>query len=426
MLNQFLSICFVTLLITHLYACDQADNQRSHHRSEDTGDQTGKGGDDKKDEADETPEPTVETPGAPTVFSVTRGWEDLTPASDLGRSGASFVTVGNQLFVWGGLQNGVASGSGYRYDFVTKAWTIMSSGLISKTNHIGLNVGGKVFLWGGYKQSPTIAVNFRAGGKLYDPATDSWANISDTNAPEFTGTIGIANDKNVYVISCNYIYTYELASNTWKQIQAMTGGDCYTNRSVHWFDEKTLAIVSFPHRPQISFWKIDEHIVKRDDRNTKVSADLWQNDRQSFAVAVGGGKVLFHGGSGLAGSTVTDYNDAVIYDYAANTWTKLTPDNTVSKRSQHTAFYHDSRFVMVGGYVMTSPSTAASVRDMVVYDPTKNTWDVLPFNQTKNPCTAEAGETHWDGQRFIFIMESFTTTHPPTCSFGGVYTPSAN
>ena len=98
------------------------------------------------------------------------------------------VWTGKEMIVWGGI-TGPGDGTtvlndGGRYDPVTDTWKPVSlvGAPAARLNHLAVWTGTKMLIWGGSTQVDVWGVPAPGGG-AYDPVTDQWIPISDTNTP---------------------------------------------------------------------------------------------------------------------------------------------------------------------------------------------------------------------------------------------------
>jgi N-acetylneuraminic acid mutarotase len=91
------------------------------------------------------------------------------------------VWTGSQMLVWGG-----GGGQGGRYTPATDTWaTIATSGEPSaRRDHSAVWTGTEMIVWGGQNDGGSARVN--TGGR-YNPATDTWVNVSTFGAPSARG-----------------------------------------------------------------------------------------------------------------------------------------------------------------------------------------------------------------------------------------------
>ncbi len=112
-----------------------------------------------------------------------------TEAHSLG--GHTAVWIGSEMIVWGGRHfDGVEwllPNAGYRYNPGADSWaTITVTGAPSgRMHHAAVWTGARMAVWGG-ADSLDGSGNYTAdtnSGALYDPANDSWVEMTATNAP---------------------------------------------------------------------------------------------------------------------------------------------------------------------------------------------------------------------------------------------------
>jgi hypothetical protein len=84
------------------------------------------------------------------------------------------------MLVWGGEDGTTQVNTGGIYDPATDSWTdITTTGAPSeRTTHTAVWTGSRMLVWGGFDDSNTLNT-----GGIYDPATDSWTDITTTGAP---------------------------------------------------------------------------------------------------------------------------------------------------------------------------------------------------------------------------------------------------
>ena len=98
----------------------------------------------------------------------------------LGRIAHTAVWTGNEMIVWGGVdENFTDTSTGGRYNPSTDSWiaTNAGSGPSPRDSHSAVWTGREMIVWGG-----TASFDFNTGGR-YDPATDNWTPTTTTNTP---------------------------------------------------------------------------------------------------------------------------------------------------------------------------------------------------------------------------------------------------
>ena len=91
------------------------------------------------------------------------------------------VWTGTEMFVWGGETSGaVPVSDGKLYNPATNGWrNVSASPLVARRDYNCFWTGSEVLVWGGDRGSE-IEVN---DGALYNPVTDTWRMMSSVNAP---------------------------------------------------------------------------------------------------------------------------------------------------------------------------------------------------------------------------------------------------
>lgn len=124
----------------------------------------------------------------------TDSWRPVA-TSPIGRSGHSVVWTGKELIVWGGNSNLVAqsdtgTSSGARYNPAKGRWYPISTANApsARWGHRAVWTGREMVVWGGEGlTNNSVPTTFRPGplntGGRYDPATDTWRGMDNSNAP---------------------------------------------------------------------------------------------------------------------------------------------------------------------------------------------------------------------------------------------------
>jgi hypothetical protein len=128
----------------------------------------------------------------PTVFNtgarynpITDIWTPIT-TTDAPSPRGSHTTIwtGQEMIVWGGggVSNGTLTNAGARYNPAIDKWLpITTTGAPApRAYHTTIWTGSKMIVWGGLNVETSIV--FNTGG-IYDPQTDTWSDISITDAP---------------------------------------------------------------------------------------------------------------------------------------------------------------------------------------------------------------------------------------------------
>lgn len=112
----------------------------------------------------------------------TTGWTatSVPPGGFSPRERASFVSIGNQLFVWGGRnESGTALSSGALYDPRSDTWRTIANDANTpspRCDATAVWTGNVVVVWGGSEPGAGGALS---DGAIYDPVEDAWRAMAD-------------------------------------------------------------------------------------------------------------------------------------------------------------------------------------------------------------------------------------------------------
>lgn len=97
------------------------------------------------------------------------------------RIGHTAVWTGSEMIIWGGADGGAAFNTGGRYNPATDTWApiSMTNAPFGRYYHTAVWTGEEMIVWGGLNQNHA---NLNTGGR-YNPSTDSWTTTTATNAP---------------------------------------------------------------------------------------------------------------------------------------------------------------------------------------------------------------------------------------------------
>ena len=247
-------------------------------------------------------------------------WDNGSLDSDVPepRSGHSTVWTGSLMIVWGGSD----LNTGGRYDPATDSWTqvSMTGAPPGRQSHTAVWTGIRMVVWGGRGDGGNQNVYFDTGG-IYDPAADSWIPTSTVNAP----------------------------SGRYRHVAEWTG-----TRMVVWGG---LASSSGPYLntgsrydPATDSWTATSTVNAPSARRVRNS--VWTGDR----ILIWGG----HDGAALdTGSR---------YDPVADNWTAITMVNAPSARTDHGTVWTGDRMVVWGGQGSSLLDTGGR------YDPVADNW----------------------------------------------------
>jgi N-acetylneuraminic acid mutarotase len=214
------------------------------------------------------------------------------------------VWTGTHMLIWGGWAN--APGhyqDGYLYDPSADEWTSISTTGAPSGRSFGTMVwtGSRAIVWGGCDGNMGSCPGAQGDGAIYDPTTDQWSPISNTDAPDAR-----AQHKAVWTGDEMIVFGGQAGANGSGQ---MNSGAIYN--------------------PDTDTWRA-------------ISTQGAPSPRCDHAAAWMGDKMLIWGG--LGGET-----DGFLYDPATDEWTAMETSGTPAGRNRFAyAASHDTLFIWGG------------------------------------------------------------------------------
>lgn len=249
----------------------------------------------------------------------------------------SAVWTGSRMIIWGGHQDsaGVPTNTGASYDPTTDSWTQLTTTNAppARSSPLAVWTGSKMIVWGGLNDVTPLNT-----GGVYDPATDSWTTMTTTNAPTYEG-----GSRAVWTGSKMIVYgsagkAYDPSTNTWTTLSTTNSPGVRSGHSMLWT----------------------------------------------------GSKVLVWGGMN---SSSNDVNTGALYDPSNDTWTTMSTTSAPSIRNGAYSGWTGSKAIIWGGYHSGYLATGA------MYDPSTDTWVALPTSGAPNG--RRFGSGLWSGQSFM-------------------------
>lgn len=256
--------------------------------------------------------------------------------SGRGRQDHSAVWTGSEMIVWGGY-NGAHLNDGFRYRPSLDTWQAVSltNAPAPRSGHFAFWTGSRMLIWG----------ESTGNGGRYDPVTDTWSTMSQTDG-------------------------------LWKGTAVWCGTQmivwrCYPQQ----FMGNTLLIVeSSRYDPIANVW-------------SSMTTTGQPTGREGYSMVAIGSKAAIWGGTDRNGDAL---NDGAIYDPAADSWTPIPTNGAPSARAQHQAVWISPRLVILGG----TRGTSTRLSDGGRYDTTTGTW---------SPITPHASLTNLAGRSFTAV-----------------------
>ncbi len=271
----------------------------------------------------------------------TSSWSLLPTLATLSaRSGHLAVWTGQRMWIWGGADENADmeyARQGILFDPTDAQWTISHASWIpeGRINATAVWTGSQVAIWGGFTRS---LPGYFADGALYDPQTDVWTPMSNTDAP-----VGRYNHVAVWTGNRMLIWGGYGADG------AETSGGGYDPVADRW------SPISNTGAPSL---------------------------KNGVAVWPGRAMLVWDGSSGGG------------YDPVSDTWRPINPEGAPSARGLPTAVWTGTRMIVWGGYL-----AGAYFQDGAIYDPASDSWTPLPLDGAPS---ARRGHTAvWTGDRML-------------------------
>lgn len=315
------------------------------------------------------------------------------------------VWTGTEMIVWGGAIGGIQLNTGGRYNPATDSWreVSMTGAPSAREKHTAVWTGTEMVIWGG--RYLFNGWNYLRDGGRYDPVSDTWATTSVSGAPSRRG----------YHTA---VWTGEelLIWGGWDGIAYLDTGNRYNPASDSW---QVISTTNSPseRRHHTAVWTGEEMIVwgganlvnLRSGKRYDPDLDQWQTMTEDdspiwrwahSAVWTGEAMIVWGGASGNS-----RYNTGGVYSPATDTWQATSLDNAPVGRIRHSAIWTGTEMVVWAGH------DPENFRDGGRYNPVSNNWSSLV---TSNAPSARHGHsTVWTGSQMIVwggLAEGYVST----------------
>ncbi len=367
------------------------------------------------------PDPT-DDPDATTEAVVDGEWQPLPPAPVEGRQQPAAVWTGQELLIWGG----VPRVAGAAYDPAGDSWReLPSAPLDPREGHVAVWTGSELLVWGGgaYQEpdDPSQpfardALDFRADGAAYDPATDSWRPLADSPLGPRAGAAAVWTGQEMLIVAgtgdgadpgtvetFTDAAAYDPATDSWRSLPDLPDLDLReVGPGAVWTGEEMLVAGSrfAPGRAaaydpasdtwreiddgplsgagQVVAWTGDEAIITDTMADGIASydptSDSWQqlptpsdDPIQSLSFVTTDGQVVAVGGKTLEPDQPMP---AWIYDHQGQRWVWLDPA-PVAGRGQPAVVWTGTQLLVWSGMALAAGDEAAAHDDGAAWYPTR-------------------------------------------------------
>ncbi|HYS03661.1 MAG TPA: MopE-related protein [Candidatus Dormibacteraeota bacterium] len=330
------------------------------------------------------------------------------------RDSQTAVWTGSLMLVWGGHSQ---SSIGNRYDPATDTWTDISTtnAPSDRSNHTAVWTGSLMVVWGGQ------GGRFLNTGGRYDPTTDTWSPTSTNNAP-------LSRTKHSAVWTGTRMVVWGGLTDLSPASPWLNTGGQYDPTTDTWMATSTVNAIS-PREQAGAVWTGSVMVVwggydGRSSLNTggryDPAADIWtpMSTIETPAPRVGNpvvwtGRVVIVWG----GVTQTTMNAAGRYDPSTDTWTPLSSINAPSPRFGQTLVWTGNEMVVWGGL----SATASELLDTGGrYDPATDVWSAT--STINAPAPRWKHSAVWTGS----VMVVWGGSASGSLNTGGRYEPATD
>ena len=335
----------------------------------------------------------------------------------LSYDGITAVWTGTEMIVWGGCwiecgdcESGCpCTGNGGRYDPSSDTWySVTNPGFFYRGYHSAAWTGTEMIIWGGgYGENGFPTMTWFNNGSRYNPDTDSWINISTTNAPEkrgFASTIWTGTEMIVWGgAQVGFFGTlfgdggrYSPADDSWSDVN-LTGDP--SGRIFHtaiWTGGEMIIWGGLdPDQiyPSISGTALNDgaRYTPDDDSWTGMSTTDAPSKRYGHTAVWTGTEMIIWGGTDHFGEY---FNNGGRYNPASNSWSAVSQSGAPDPRAFHSVVWTGTEMIVWGGESgMQVFNTGGR------YNPATNTW--TPMTTTEPPTSRRRHNVVWTGNIMI-------------------------
>ena len=326
------------------------------------------------------------------------------PTAPEARVGHTGVWTGSEMVVWAGNRpsNGIfysSLNSGGRYNPTTDTWVTTSTGSgfpSARAGHTAVWTGSRMIVWGGILYTVDVFHGSQVqtplkSGWSYNPSANSWTATNETTAPSARGGhTAVWTGSRMIVWGGNPPAgpipggRYDPATDTWAPITQTgdpAGGNVRLKHTAIWTGDRMIV---WGGRSPNNFITMGGRYDPIADSWTP-TADSPAAYRKGHTAVWTGNQMIVWGGTSPSGLVSTGDR----YDPLLDSWLPTSIVGAPAARSGHTAVWTGSRMVIWGGQDSSGGR----------YDPASDSW--LPTTLTNAPSPRILYTAVWTGTRML-------------------------
>ncbi len=289
-----------------------------------------------------------------TVGTFRDGWQDRMPMPT-SRTSLASVTLGNKLYVLGGISEVGVLDVCEVYDPTGDSWATIASLASPRAYASAVAYLGKVYILGGETSQDQLAIV-----ESYDPSTNTWSQLTPIPSPRSRFGAGVLNGK-IYVFggyqTDGAIYAYDVLNDDWDLVGTLPKPR--DGMSVTVFNG-LFYIIGGSHPD--NFWLTDVTVF---DPTTGASSSRspMPSARRDHRATLVGDKIYISGGMNAINQHVF-FSSVEVYDISDDKW--ITRSQMKFPRHDHAAGAIDGKLFIAGGLTNDTPGILNSLEE---YDP---------------------------------------------------------
>jgi N-acetylneuraminic acid mutarotase len=302
---------------------------------------------------------------------------------------APAVWTGSFMVIWGASLN-PRDNKGWRYDPATDTWSQMSriNAPEGRFGHTAVWTGGRMIVWGG---RGAAGVELNTGGQ-YDPIADTWSPTSTLNAPSARrGHLAVWTGSRMLVWGPETSWNggrYDPPTDTWSPMSTTNTPDPVQGYTAVWSGGRMI------------LWNGALSSLNRGGRYDPIT-NIWASmsttnapsRRNSWSAVSTGSQMIIWGGIDLTGE-LERLNTGGRYDPGTDIWMPTSTTNAPDGRSLHSGVWAGSEMMIWGGCTLAACPSVSGGR----YSPETDTWTAV---STLNAPSTNVAAALWTGSQVL-------------------------